>query len=298
MRTARKFRTKAQLRPQEFTSITATGIARLMPFVRAILAIFLAFLALAPLSAHAAMAPWATSEGGRMRLVALSQPRNGIVTALVQIEPKAGWKTYWRNPGAAGMAPELDFSGSTNLTLKSISYPVPEIGQDEAGRFIGYHRPVSLVIEFEKPNETAPAAIDLKALIGICEAVCLPFMAEFKLSLDPTIPEGEEFSALMMAQSEMPEKPRADFAVRSLKKSADGKSLVADVLIPDATGVEVAAAVSRGVDLGKDPTVTVEGRNAKVIVPVKQIEQTGEPHQITLLVKSGKRAIETTLALD
>ena len=95
-----------------------------------------------------------------------------------------------------------------------------------------------------------------------------------------------------------PEKPRADFAVRSLMKSADGKSLVADVLIPDEAGVEAAAAASRGVDLGKDPTVMVEGRRAKVVVPVKRIERTGEPHQITLLVKSGKRAIETTLALD
>lgn len=298
MRTAGKFRSKAQLRLEDSTSIAVTGIARLMSFVRAILAISFAFLALTPLTADAAMAPWATSEGGRMRLVALSQPRNGIVTALVQIEPKAGWKTYWRNPGSAGMAPELDFSGSTNLTLKSISYPIPEIGQDEAGRFVGYHRPVSLVIEFEKPVEAAPAEIALKALVGICEAVCLPFTAEFKLSLDPTIPEGEEFSALMMAQSQMPERARADFAVRSLKKSADGKSLVADVLIPDATEVEVAAAASRGVILGKDPTARVEGRNAKVIVPVKRIEQTGEPHQITLLVKSGKRAIETTLALD
>lgn len=233
-----------------------------------------------------------------MRLVALSQPRNGTITALVQIEPKDGWKTYWRNPGNAGMAPELDFSASTNLRLKSISYPVPEIGQDEAGRFIGYHHPVSLLIEFEKPDEAAPARIDLKALVGICETICLPFMAEFKLTLDPSVPEGEEFAALMMAQTALPEKPRADFAIRSLMKSADGKSLVADVLIPDETGVQTAAAASRGVTLGKDPTVTVNGRNARIVIPLKRIERTGAPHQITLLVKSGKRTIEATLALD
>ena len=298
MRKLGKFRSKAEMRSEGSASIARPGMARIMSFVRAILAISFVFLALIPVSARAAMATWATSEGGRMRLVALSQPRNGIVTALVQIEPKDGWKTYWRNPGAAGMAPELDFSASANLKLKSISYPVPEIGQDEAGRFMGYHHPISLVIEFEKPDETAPSAIDLKALVGICDTICLPFIAEFKLSLDPTVPEGEEFSAVMTAQAELPEKPRADFAVRSLMKSSDGKSLVADVLVPDASEVEVAAAASRGVDLGKDPAVTVDGRNAKVVIPIKRIEQTGEPHQITLLVKSGKRAIETTLALD
>lgn len=298
MREPPKFRSKAEMRSGDSTSIARTGMARLMSFVRAILAISFGFLAIAPLPAQAAMAPWATSEGGRMRLVALSQPRNGIITALVQIEPKDGWKTYWRNPGVAGMAPELDFSASTNLKLKSISYPVPEIGLDEAGRFMGYHRPVSLVVEFEKPDESAPTRIDLKALVGICDTICLPFIAEFTLPLDPSVPEGEEFSALMMAQAELPEKPRADFAVRSLRKSSDGKSLVADVLVPDPTAVELAAAASRGVDLGKDPTVTVEGRNARIVVPIKRIEQTGEPHQITLLVKSGKRTLETTLALD
>lgn len=266
-----------------------------MSLVRAVAATVFAF---APFAAEAAMAPWAASEGGRMRLVALSQPRNGIVTALVQIEPKQGWKTYWRNPGDAGMAPELDFSGSSNLEVKSVSYPVPEIARDEAGRFIGYHGPVSLIVEFVKPDDRAPAEIELKALVGICDKICLPFIAEFSLALDPAMPEGEEFSALMMAQAQLPEKPRADFAVRSLMKSADGKSLVAEVLVPNGAGVDAAVAASRGVSLGKDPTVTVDGRNAKVVVPVKRIERTAEPHHVTLLVKSGKRAIETTLALD
>lgn len=233
-----------------------------------------------------------------MRLVALSQPRNGTITALVQIEPRDGWKTYWRYPGNAGMAPELDFSASTNLKLRSVSFPVPEIGQDDAGRFVGYHHPVSLVVEFDKPDDTAPAAIDLKALVGVCDTICIPFMAEFKLALDPTVPEGEEFSALMLAQQALPEKPRADFAVRSLMKSSDGKSLVAEVTIPDEADVQAEAASSRGVSLGKDPAVTVDGRNARVVIPVKRIERTGEPHSITLLVKSGKRAIEATLALD
>jgi DsbC/DsbD-like thiol-disulfide interchange protein len=233
-----------------------------------------------------------------MRLVALSQPRNGAITALVQIEPKTGWKTYWRYPGSAGMAPELDFSGSTNLTLKSVSYPVPEIGADDAGRFVGYHHPVSLVVELTQLDESAPSVIDLKALVGICDTICLPFMAQFSLPLDPAIPEGEEFAALIQAQATLPEKPRADFAVRSLLKSSDGKSVVAEVTIPDPSSVEAEAAASAGVSLGKDPVVTVDGRTARIVIPIKRIEQDGEPHSITLLVKSGRRAMESTLALD
>lgn len=234
-----------------------------------------------------------------MRIVALSQPRNGVVTALLQIEPKKGWKTYWRNPGGAGMAPELDFSSSVNLRLKSISFPVPEIGTDAGGLFIGYHHTVSLIVELEKPDEAAPSTIDLKALVGVCDEICLPFAANFRLPLDPTQPEGEEFSASMMAQAELPERPGAGFAVRSLLKSADGNALVADVLVPGGSEVEAAVAASRGVSLGKDPAVTtVAGTTAKIEIPIKRIDGDGNPHHITLLVKSGRRAMETTLALD
>jgi DsbC/DsbD-like thiol-disulfide interchange protein len=249
-------------------------------------------------TARAAISDWAVSDGGRMRLVALSMPRNGVVSALLQIEPKAGWKTYWRYPGDAGMAPELDFSASENLTLRSIAYPVPEIGQDAGGRFIGYHRPASLVLTFDKPDPAASSRIALKALVGICEDICLPFAADFALTLDPSAPEGEEFSAMMMAQADLPEQPAEDFAVRRLTKSADGKAVIADILLPKGETVEAAAAASRGVRLGKDPTVAVEGNTARITVPIKRIDASGAPHQITLLVKAGGRAMETTLALD
>lgn len=270
-----------------------------MRLARLVFAFFLVFQAFASTAAYAAMSQWAVNEGGRMRVVALSQPRNGTITALFQIEPKTGWKTYWRNPGGAGMAPELDFSGSTNLKLKSISFPVPEIGADAGGLFIGYHHAVSLIVELEKPDEAAPSVINLKALVGICDEICVPFAADFRLPLDPTRPEGEEFSASMMAQAELPEKPSPSFAIRSLMKSADGTSLFADVQVPGGAEVEAAVAASRGVSLGKDPAVTtVTGTTAKVVIPIKRIDGDGDPHHITLLVKSGRRAMETTLALD
>lgn len=269
-----------------------------MPLARIAIAVLLLVPMLVANAAHAAISSWATSEGGRMRLVVLSMPRNGVVTALVQIEPKPGWKTYWRNPGDAGMAPELDFSASTNLRLKSVAYPVPEIGRDAGGLFVGYHGPASMLVEFEQPDQAAPSTIDLKALVGICETICLPFTAEFQLSLDPGAPEGEEFSAVMLAGASLPEHPGKDFAIRSLGKSADGTSLAADVLVPDGTNVEVAVVASRGVRLGKDPKVTVSGREATVLIPIKRIDAAGTPHHVTLLIKSGSRAMETTLALD
>lgn len=248
-------------------------------------------------TASAAMSEWAGSEGGRMRLVAVSQPRDGAVMALLQIEPKPGWKTYWRNPGDAGLPPELDFGGSTNLVLRSISFPVPEIGTDEAGRFIGYHKPVSLVIEFEKPLPDAPSTINLNALVGICETVCLPFMSSFSLPLTAGAPEPEEFMALQLAEAELPEKASEDFAIKSLKLSDDGKAIVAEVALPRAGTPEVAIAASPGLKLGA-MEINATDRSASLRIPVISSKTPRATAQVTLLVKSGERAIEATLALE
>jgi DsbC/DsbD-like thiol-disulfide interchange protein len=249
-----------------------------------------------PSIAHAAMSEWTNSEGGRMRLVAISQPRNDAILALLQIEPKPGWKTYWRDPGDAGMPPQLDFTGSTNLVFRSIAFPVPEIGTDDGGRFVGYHQPVSLIVEFAKPLPDAPSTINLNAIVGICEKVCLPFMASFSVPLTPGQPESEEFMQLQLAQSALPEKPGKDFAINNLHLSADKKVIEAEVKIPNAEAPQVAILPPPGLRLGEVEIDTGADKTAHIRIPVIS-DKAGSDRTITMLVKSGGRAIETTLAL-
>jgi DsbC/DsbD-like thiol-disulfide interchange protein len=51
---------------------------------------FLALCTALTTQAEAAMTPWQTSEGGRMRLVALSKAEAGHIAAALEIEPKIG----------------------------------------------------------------------------------------------------------------------------------------------------------------------------------------------------------------
>ena len=251
-----------------------------------------------PSAAHAAISDWADSEGGRMRLVVVSQPRNDAILALVQIEPKPGWKTYWRNPGDAGMPPQLDFSGSTNLVLRSIAFPVPEIGQDDGGRFVGYHQPISLVVEFAKPLPDAPSTINLDAIVGICEKVCLPFMTHLSVPLSPGQPESEEFMQMQLAQSALPQKPSKDFEIGSLHRSSDGKTLEADITLPVSETPEIAMLPPPGLRLGKIDIQAGADKIAHIKVPIVGEDKSGPGSEITILVKSGGRAIEATLALQ
>ena len=57
---------------------------------------------------------WAETEGGRMRLVVDPAPRaDGTIAGILDIDLDPGWKTYWRDPGGAGIPPMLDVSQST-----------------------------------------------------------------------------------------------------------------------------------------------------------------------------------------
>ena len=265
-------------------------------FTAFLFAALASFVTLPP-AAHAAMSEWASSEGGRMRLVAISQPRNDAILALLQIEPKLGWKTYWRNPGDAGMPPQLDFAGSTNLVFRSIAFPVPEIGMDDGGRFVGYHQPISLILEFAKPLPDAPSTMNLNVIVGICEKVCLPFMASFSVPLKPGQPESEEFMQLQLAQSALPEKPDKDFKIGSLHLSTDGRTVEADVTLPIAETPEIAILPPPGLRLGKIDIQARTDRIAHLQIPVIGENRARADAKITILVKSGGRAIETTLAL-
>lgn len=248
-------------------------------------------------TALAAISDWATSEGGRMRLSALSDDGNGRLTALLEIQPAPGWKTYWRNPGDAGVPPQIDLSGAENLKLVKVDYPTPEIGMDEAGRFIGYHAPVGIVLELEKPKPAEPSKLSADVLVGLCSNICLPFQSHFDLSLtDSSRPQADEFMNIQMAKAALPELPSADFEIIKSGLTAGGASFEATLTIPGKEMPDVAIAPSEGLLLGR-PTVIVDAGKATVRYPVNRLPKELAGATVTLLVKSAGRAMEATLAL-
>ena len=77
-----------------------------------------------PVSVQAETTDWVSNEGGRMRIVALAPDARGTVRGALQIEPKAGWITYWREPGDAGIPPHISFPETSDVSLSKISYPI------------------------------------------------------------------------------------------------------------------------------------------------------------------------------
>jgi DsbC/DsbD-like thiol-disulfide interchange protein len=257
-----------------------------------------ALLAISTLPAQSAVTEWIASEGGRMRIAALAEGEAGAVTAILQIDPEPGWKTYWRDPGDAGVAPTVDLAGTENLELRTIRYPVPEIGHDEGGRFHGYPRPVSLVLDLRRPDPSRASVLNAGVMIGLCKSICLPFQATFSLPVgDISNPVADEFMAIRMAGADLPEAPSPAFGVTATTLSADGKTFEVTARIPGDGLPEVAVAASAGLLLGQ-PEMKLTGPGTVTIrYPVRRMPVRSEEAAITLLMKSAGRAMETSLAV-
>ena len=141
--------------------------------------LFLAFLAVSTLSAEAQsnglpvdgtlLPGWREADGRHMAGLSL------------RLEP--GWKTYWRAPGAGGIPPQFNWSGSRNVAAVHVLYPIPKVMDQNGLRSIGYDRDVvfPLVVTARDPSE--PIALRAEVEVGICEDVCIPVTLRVRTNL-------------------------------------------------------------------------------------------------------------------
>ncbi|WP_105373233.1 protein-disulfide reductase DsbD domain-containing protein [Neorhizobium huautlense] len=248
----------------------------------------------------AEITPWAINEGGRMRIVALPPEPDGIVRGVLQIEPKSGWITYWKEPGEAGIPPQMVLSETDGVKLNHISFPVPKRINNGKLRDIGYDQSVALPFELKADAPHKPLTIAASAFVGLCRNICIPFQAEFSLALAPT--KGtpvEEAMILNAAASKLPEAPSNDFAVTQYVMTRDRLSL--KLKLPAGT---------------TEPQVIVTGPQGHVLFESVNGRRDEDSYQLDMpigklpkgydikgkrwgiLVIAGSRAMETSLAFE
>ena len=111
----------------------------------------------------------------------VSESGTRFVGLLIALEP--GWKTYWRAPQGSGIPPELDWSGSENLSDARIAWPSPEIFTVSGMTSIGYTRDVVLPIEITPRDPGQPVSLSLSLFYGVCDEVCIPAESRMALAL-------------------------------------------------------------------------------------------------------------------
>jgi DsbC/DsbD-like thiol-disulfide interchange protein len=112
---------------------------------------------------------WRQADGGYMAGLHLS------------LAPE--WKTYWRAPGAAGIPPVFDWSGSRNVKAVALHWPHPSVFTLNGMQSIGYHDALTLPVEVTPIDPGQPVDVVLNMQLGVCKDICMPATLRFSGAL-------------------------------------------------------------------------------------------------------------------
>lgn len=194
--------------------------------------------------AHAASTGWQDTEGARLRLVVDDRPApDGTLRGALEIALAPGWKTYWREPGDAGVPPRLTLDGSSNADGVSMHFPAPERFTDEWSTWAGYRGSMAIALEFATGDPAQPVLLKTSAFLGICEDICIPVQMSFMLETNPDAPADEP--AVAAAFAALPAGAHDGFTVTQAR--LEGEVLVVEAEVPgNAAGADLFLAPADG----------------------------------------------------
>lgn len=142
---------------------------------------------------------WISTNMSKSRLIsAKTGTANSTEIYLgLQIRLDKGWKTYWRNPGDAGLPPQFNWTVSDNVKTIDVLWPKPE--KFEAYGYVtwGYETEVVFPIRITLKDPTKGLTAKLSAFYGICEEVCVPVNQEFAINLQGNLADQSEHAPVI-----------------------------------------------------------------------------------------------------
>ncbi|MEM6461475.1 MAG: protein-disulfide reductase DsbD domain-containing protein [Pseudomonadota bacterium] len=268
---------------------------------RCIAAVILAFSLAPPPYVFAASSEWVETEAGRIRISALRPGEDGQIRAVLDVDLLPGWKTYWRDPGEAGIPPTITVDRSKNIVAAEVHFPAPERITDPYSTWAGYDYPVLLPLTFDQKDPGRTSVLEADVFIGLCESVCIPFQTSFTLVIDPAKPANAFETRLVgRAFDALPEKPGHGFEIVDHKIDGDGASLTLSVKTPapDENGeLFVSGPPGWAFD-----TPRISGHDGNVVTyhvsAYRQPDgETLHAKPIRLLIKASGRAMETEITI-
>ena len=184
-----------------------------------------------------------------------------------------GWKTYWRSPGDAGVPPEFDWSGSSNVAATEIHWPKPSMFESFGYQTLGYAGTVTLPITVTATHGAAPIDIAVDAYLGVCHDICV----------------FEEFS---LARTVTPDAPATD--------AAEIATALATVPGPaEAIGLDQVACSISGVGTERSLDAELSFREAPGSAPTVIVEGTADvwPHSTRTTTEGADLHVSSTLSL-
>lgn len=127
---------------------------------------------------------------------------DAAIPAALEITMTDGWKTYWRTPGDAGLAPVIDSAGSDNVGKIDILYPAPHRFTIFDIDNFGYKDKVTLPLEIAAIEPGQAMAVRLQVDLLVCDDICVPESHAVSLALPAGVatasPDAAAYAAAVM----------------------------------------------------------------------------------------------------
>src|SRR5262249_16756156 len=168
-----------------------------------------------------------------------------VLRAGIEIRLKAGWHTYWRYPGDAGVPPQFDFKQSQNVKQVVVLWPAPQRLSEDGGTSIGYINNLILPLRIAPLDRGKPVALRLKLNYAICEKLCVPAEATSELILRGGL--ASQDSALVASELRVPKKAALGeghaLSVRAVRRESGSAQphVVVDLVAPVGVPVDLFA---------------------------------------------------------
>lgn len=162
----------------------------------------------------------------------------GMYRTAIRFVLADGWKTYWRAPGDAGIPPEFSWRGSRNVEATQITWPTPDVFDQNGMRSVGYERELVLPIDVQPSTSGKPVRLKGKVDLGVCKDVCIPSTVKFDHVLDPN---ASTHPAILAARSNRPfsaQEAGVTSAKCVISATDDGLKVEAHIRMPHAGGSE------------------------------------------------------------
>lgn len=257
----------------------------------------IAGILLASADASAVSSEWVETEGGRIRITALPPSSDGVIRAILDVDLLPGWKTYWRDPGDAGIPPSIKFDGSSNVAQSQLDFPPPERIDDGYSVWAGYTFPVAFPLTLTQDKVGGASVLEAQVFLGICKTICIPVQNDFSLVIDPANKANSfEQRIVDRAFAQVPEQPSQDISITETTFSTQDKALSVSISHPKSmTDVDLFLTAPSGWYFDIPKRVgggdTLSKFEIAVIDAPADTSLSGTPLQI--LVTSANRSMET-----
>ena len=171
-------------------------------------------------------APTAHHTQAKLVLSADSARPGDTIWAGVDMKMEAGWHTYWKNPGAAGLATKIDWQLPPGVAAGQFQWPLPDKFPPVEVTTYGYETEVMLLVPLTLASNLPAGPLDLKANVTWleCKDVCIPASqaVEATLSVGSETKASADAAAIESWKAKVPSANGLSPVTGWWEKAADG----------------------------------------------------------------------------